>query len=115
MPRFIAFRPALFLVGQEYKSEAAQLSTNEIDHMVSDTFGRCWRALSHAVALKHPATLRTELRPVLLQALLNGVIVAQLLPAKSLSVPRACLLLLRRSSLCNRQRTPRQQQCEYQT
>jgi hypothetical protein len=52
-----------------------------------------------AVALEHFLTGRTQLLPVLPQALLNRRVVAQLLPAKAGSVARACLLLLGSSLL----------------
>lgn len=49
----------------------------------------------HSVALEYFLATLAQLRAVLLQTLLNRVVVAQLLPAKSLCVSRARLLLLR--------------------
>jgi len=47
------------------------------------------------VALEYLLATLAQLRAILLQTLLNRVIVAQLLPANSLGVSRARLLLLR--------------------
>jgi hypothetical protein len=47
------------------------------------------------VALEYILATLAQLRAILLQTLLNRVVVAQLLPAKSLCVSRARLLLLR--------------------
>ena len=49
----------------------------------------------HSVALEYLLAPRAQLRAILLQTLLNSAVVAQLLPAKSLCVSRARLLLLR--------------------
>jgi hypothetical protein len=49
----------------------------------------------HSVALEYLLATLAQLRAILLQTLLNRVVVAQLLPAKSLCVSRARLLLLR--------------------
>lgn len=49
----------------------------------------------HSVALEYLLAILAQLRAILLQTLLNRVVVAQLLPAKSLGVSRARLLLLR--------------------
>ena len=49
----------------------------------------------HSAALEYFLATLAKLCAVLLQALLNRVVVAQLLPAKSLCVARARLLLLR--------------------
>src|SRR5258707_7798390 len=49
----------------------------------------------HSVALEYLLATLAQLRAVLLQTLLNRAVVAQLLPAKSLCVSRARLLLLR--------------------
>jgi hypothetical protein len=46
------------------------------------------------VALEYLLAILAQLRAVLLQTLLNRAVVAQLLPAMSLCVPRARLLLL---------------------
>ena len=48
----------------------------------------------HSVALEYLLATVAQLRAILLQTLLNRVVVAQLLPAMSLCVPRARLLLL---------------------
>lgn len=58
-----------------------------------------WRRLKplHAVASKYFLAALAQLSPVLLQALLNGPIVAQLLSAKSLCIAAASSLLLRRA------------------
>jgi hypothetical protein len=53
----------------------------------------------HSVALEYFLATLAQLRAVLLQTLLNRVVVAQLLPAKSLCVSRARLLLLRRAHM----------------
>jgi len=47
------------------------------------------------VALEYLLATLAQLRAILLQTLLNRAVVAQLLPAKSLCVSRARLLLLR--------------------
>lgn len=47
------------------------------------------------MALEYLLATFAQPRAILLQTLLNRVVVAQLLPAKSLGVPRARLLLLR--------------------
>jgi hypothetical protein len=47
------------------------------------------------VALEYLLATFAQLRAILLQTLLNRAVVAQLLPAKSLRVSRARLLLLR--------------------
>ena len=49
----------------------------------------------HSAALEYLLATLAQLRAILLQTLLNRVVVAQLLPAKSLCVSRARLLLLR--------------------
>jgi hypothetical protein len=49
----------------------------------------------HSVALEYLLATLAQLRAILLQTLLNRTVVAQLLPAKSLCVSRARLLLLR--------------------
>jgi hypothetical protein len=65
----------------------------------------------HAVTSKYFLAALAQLRPVLLQALLNCPIVAQLLSAKALCIAAASLLLLRRAhvTLCERQRSPGQE------
>jgi hypothetical protein len=47
------------------------------------------------VALEYFLATLAQLRAVLLQTLLNRIVVTQLLPAKSLCIARARLLLLR--------------------
>jgi hypothetical protein len=63
-----------------------------------------WRPLKplHAVASKYFLAALAQLRPVLLQALLNRPVVAQLLSAKALCIAAASSLLLRRAhvTLC---------------
>jgi len=56
------------------------------------------------VAGKYFLATLAQLGPVLLQALLNRAVIAQLLPAKSLRIPSAGLLLLWRAhvTLCKR-------------
>ena len=49
----------------------------------------------HSVALEYFLATLAQLRAVLLQTLLNCIVVTQLLPAKSLCIARARLLLLR--------------------
>jgi hypothetical protein len=58
------------------------------------------------VALKDSLAAFAQPAPLLLQALLNGLVIAQLLAAKALRVPRARLLLLRRAEMAlgNRKR-----------
>ena len=59
---------------------------------------------SHAVAGKYLLAVLAQLGPVLLQALLDRSIIAQLLSAKALRISSAGLLLLWRAhvTLCNR-------------
>jgi hypothetical protein len=66
---------------------------------------------SHAVAGKHLLAALAQLGPVLLQALLNRSIIAQLLSAKALRISSTGLLLLRRAHvpLCKRWRSLSQQ------
>jgi DHA1 family bicyclomycin/chloramphenicol resistance-like MFS transporter len=55
------------------------------------------RTSLHTVALEHLLTGRTQPGSILLQALLDGAVVTQLLAAQAGCVPRTCLLLLRRA------------------
>jgi hypothetical protein len=67
---------------------------------------------SHAVALEDLLTGLAQLRPVLLQTLLNSEIIVQLLPAKALRIARAGLLLFRGThmALCEGERDIQRQQ-----
>ncbi|MBR1266492.1 hypothetical protein JQ629_03120 [Bradyrhizobium sp. AUGA SZCCT0222] len=69
------------------------------------------QSASHAAAGKDLLAARAQLGPVLLQALLNRSIIAQLRPAKALRIPCAGLLFLWRTllTLRKRQRSLRQQ------
>jgi hypothetical protein len=53
----------------------------------------------HPVALKNSLAAFAQSVPVLLQALLNGAVIAQLLATKTLRIPRTGLLLLRRAEM----------------
>src|SRR4029077_20802838 len=48
----------------------------------------------HSVALENPAARHRQSVAILLQALLHGIVVAEVLSAKMISVPRAGALLL---------------------
>jgi hypothetical protein len=58
------------------------------------------------VALKNSLAAFAQPAPLLLQALLDGPVIAQLVATKALRVPRARLLLLRRAEMAlgNRKR-----------
>jgi hypothetical protein len=57
----------------------------------------------HPVALENPAAGDRQSAAILLQALLHGRVVAEVLSAKMIGVPRAGALLLRRAGvLCQR-------------
>ena len=62
------------------------------------------RQASHAVASKYFLAALTQLGPVLLQALLDRSIIAQLLSAKALRISSAGLLLLWRAHVTLRKR-----------
>ena len=66
----------------------------------------------HAVALEDLLTGLAQLRPVLLQTLLNSEIIVQLLPAKALCIARAGPLLFRSThmALCEGESNIRRQQ-----
>jgi hypothetical protein len=51
------------------------------------------------VALENSLAAFAQSGPVLLQALLNGPVIAQLLTTKALRIPRARLLFLRRAEM----------------
>src|SRR3954451_16042015 len=53
----------------------------------------------HPVALENSCAAFAQSASMLLQALLNGPVVAQLLATKALRIPRARLLLLRRAEM----------------
>jgi hypothetical protein len=53
----------------------------------------------HPVALKNSLAAFAQTVPVLLEALLNGAVIAQLLATKTLRIPRTGLLLLRRAEM----------------
>src|SRR5689334_5623738 len=57
------------------------------------------RRASHAVALEHLLAGRAELRAVVLQADLNLVVIAEILPAETRGVARTGVLLLRRAGM----------------
>ena len=72
------------------------LAPNELSRMPDRLPPLDAAALSlHSVALEYLLATRAQLRAILLQTLLNRIVVAQLLSAKSLRVSRARLLLLR--------------------
>ena len=78
--------------GVECRGGGIATGSLHVDHLLPPDAG----TLSlHSVALEYFLTTLAQLRAVLLQTLLNRVVIAQLLPAKSLCVARARLLLLR--------------------